>query len=82
MDSVGGRRTVRKTAAIGASPSLAAAGIRLALAHQHDPDRDRHGRRSRDLALLEWQMRRTDGQDTVVRSVVSKNHQIVTWREP
>jgi len=82
MDSVGGRRTVGKTAAIGASPSLAAAGIRLALAHQHDLDRDRHRRRSRDLALLEWQMRRTDGQDTVVRSVVSKNHRIVTWREP
>ena len=80
MESVGGRRTVGKTAAIGASPSLAAAGIRPALAHQSDLDRDRG--RSHNLALLEWQMRRTDEQDTVVRSVFSKNHRIVTWREP
>jgi len=79
MESVGGRRAVGKTATIGASPSLAAAGIRPALANQNDPDRDRHRRLSRDPALVEWQMRTTD---TVVPSVLTKNRRIVTWREP
>src|SRR5262245_20588915 len=40
MEAVGGRRAPGKTAAIGASPSLAAAGVRPALAHQIDQDRD------------------------------------------
>jgi hypothetical protein len=53
MESVGGRRAADKAAAIGASPSLAGAGIRPALAHRSDPDR-RHCGRSRDLALVEW----------------------------
>ena len=80
MASVGGRRAVGKAAAIGASPSLAAAGVRPALAHQND--RDRHCSPARDLALVEWQTRTTDEQRTVVPLVLIKNRRIVTWREP
>jgi len=78
MGSVGGRRAVHKAAASGASRSLAAAGVRPALAHQND--RDRHRSPARDLALDEWQMRTTKKQRTVVPSVLITNR--VTWREP
>jgi hypothetical protein len=81
MASIGGRRAVGKAAAIGASPSLAAAGVRPALAQPDDHDRD--GRAlSRAPALVERKMGTTDEQDTVAPSVLVKNRRIVTWREP
>jgi len=81
MELVGGRRAVDKAAAIGASPSLAAAGARPALAPPANHDRD-HRAPSRAPALVERKMGTTEEQDTVAPSVLIKNRRIVTWREP
>lgn len=80
MELVGGRRAVGKAAAIGASPSLAAAGVRPALAQPDDHDRD-HRALARAPALVERKMGTTDKQGTVAPSVLIKHGRTVTWRE-
>ena len=81
MESVGGRRAADKAAAIGAS---------LSRRGGHSP-RTRAPKRSGSRPPLppiarsrarRMAVRTTDEQDAVVRSVLSKNHRIATWREP